>query len=42
MDENGWVASDATKYKFHDQRPNWISLAAVAVAVDDIERFNIS
>lgn len=40
MDENGWVASDATKYKFHDQRPNWISLAAVAVAVDDIAEFN--
>ncbi|QRY21734.1 hypothetical protein JT689_01630 (plasmid) [Halobacterium sp. GSL-19] len=40
MDEDGWVASDATKYKFHDQRPNWISLAAVAVAVDDIEEFN--
>lgn len=40
MTESGWVASDATKYKFHDQRPNWISLAAVAVAVDDIEEFN--
>lgn len=40
MDGNGWVASDATKYKFHDERPNWISLAAVAVAVDDIEQFN--
>jgi len=42
MTNNGWVASDATKYKFHDQRPNWISLAAVAVAVDDLDEFNQS
>lgn len=40
MADSGWVASDATKYKFHDQRPNWVSLAAVAVAVDDIGEFN--
>ena len=40
MPNDGWVASDATKYKFHDERPNWISLAAVAVAVDDLEEFN--
>lgn len=40
MTDGGWVASDATKYRFHDRRPNWISLAAVAVAVDDIDEFN--
>lgn len=40
MTGDGWVASDATKYTFHDQRPNWISLAAVAVAVDDLQEFN--
>ncbi|MWV38762.1 hypothetical protein [Natrialba sp. INN-245] len=42
MDSSGWVASDSTKYKFHDQRPNWISLASVAIAVDDICEFNSS
>lgn len=40
MNDGGWVASDATKYKFHDQRPNWISLASVAISVDDIKQFN--
>ncbi|MDS0260247.1 hypothetical protein NDI56_12660 [Haloarcula sp. S1CR25-12] len=34
------MASDATKYRFHEQQPNWVSLAAVAVAVDDIEEFD--
>jgi len=42
MNDGGWVASDATKYKFHDERPNWISLASVAIAVDDIAAFNES
>lgn len=40
MPSDGWVASDATKYTFHDERPNWISLAAVAIAVDDINKYN--
>lgn len=40
MPSDGWVASDATKYTFHDERPNWISLAAVAIAVDDVNEYN--
>lgn len=40
MDSGGWVASDSTKYEFHDQRPDWISLASVAISVDDINEFN--
>lgn len=40
MPEGGWVASDATKYSLKDQRPNWVSLVSVAIAVDDIVVFD--
>jgi hypothetical protein len=40
MTADGWVASDATKYSLKDQRPNWVSLVSVAVAVEDITAFN--
>lgn len=42
MSTNGWVASDATKYSLEDQRPDWVSLVSVAVAVKDISEFNKS
>ena len=40
MTADGWVASDATKYSLKDQRPDWVSLVSVAVAVEDISEFN--
>jgi len=42
MSTDGWVASDATKYSLEDQRPDWVSLVSVAVAVEDLSEFNNS
>jgi len=35
----GWVASDATIYSLEDERPDWLSLVSVAIAVDDMVDF---
>jgi hypothetical protein len=35
----GWVASDATIYSLEDERPDWLSLVSVAIAVDDMVEF---
>jgi hypothetical protein len=37
---DGWVASDATKNSLEDERPDWISLVSVAIAVSDIDSFD--
>jgi hypothetical protein len=36
----GWVASDATKNSLEDERPDWISLVSVAIAVSEIDSFD--
>jgi hypothetical protein len=36
----GWVASDATIYSLKDERPDWLSLVSVAIAVDDLVEFD--
>lgn len=40
MPNGGWVASDATINSLEGQRPDWVSLVSVAVAVSDIEEFD--